>query len=102
MLCKVFHLFQGGHLGVVAGEMDCPKVRVACAGTDVRKVRRRRPTTCESYRGLYAGYPEVKGARCRVVLSLEEDFAPHLVQTLLTFFEGTTAALVSAGSVASG
>jgi purine nucleosidase len=51
-------------------------------------------------RGLYAGYPEVKGARCRVVLSLEEDFAPHLVDTLLGHFEGTTAALAEAGSLA--
>ena len=51
-------------------------------------------------RGLYAGYPEVKGARCRVVLSLEEDFAPHLVDTLLNHFELTTAAVASAGFVA--
>jgi hypothetical protein len=41
-----------------------------------------------------------------VVLSLEEDFAPHLVETLLAFFEvgsskgGTTPALASAGSPA--
>jgi purine nucleosidase len=34
-------------------------------------------------RGLYAGYPTATGARCRVVLTLEEDFAPHLVETLL-------------------
>jgi len=31
-------------------------------------------TVCDM-RGLYAGYPPLKGARCRVVLSLEEDFA---------------------------
>jgi purine nucleosidase len=40
-------------------------------------------TVCDM-RGAYAGYPEVAGAGCRVVLSLEEDFAPHLVETLLT------------------
>ena len=51
-------------------------------------------------RGLYAGFPPVPGARCRVVLSLEEDFAPHLVATLLGHFEGTTAALASARVVA--
>lgn len=58
-------------------------------------------TVCDM-RGLYAGYPPVSGARCRVVLSLEEDFAPHLVETLLGHFERTTAGLASAGSVASG
>jgi purine nucleosidase len=54
-------------------------------------------------RGLYAGFPPVKGARCRVVLSLEEEFAPHLVGTLLDHFAGmetTTAALTPAGSAA--
>ncbi len=38
-------------------------------------------TVCD-LRGRYAGYPEVPGARCRVVLALEEAFAPQLVQTL--------------------
>ena len=28
-------------------------------------------------RGLYVGYPEVRSARCHVVLSLEEEFAPQ-------------------------
>ncbi|WP_200830609.1 hypothetical protein [Arthrobacter sp. SLBN-83] len=56
-------------------------------------------------RGLYAGYPEVKGAWRRVVLSLDEEFAPHLVATLLGHFsvvepvETTTAALAEAGSL---
>jgi purine nucleosidase len=44
-------------------------------------------------------------ARCRVVLSLDEDFAPQLVETLLAFpfgagREDTTAALASARSIA--
>ncbi|WP_396020096.1 hypothetical protein [Arthrobacter sp. ISL-85] len=62
-------------------------------------------TVCDVH-GLYAGYPEVKGARCRVVLSLEEDFAPHLVETLLGHFsvvepvDTTTMALAEAGSLA--
>lgn len=38
-------------------------------------------TVCDM-RGRYAGYPDVPGARCRVVLELEEDFAPGLVETL--------------------
>ncbi|MDQ0117932.1 hypothetical protein J2T22_001105 [Pseudarthrobacter defluvii] len=33
-----------------------------------------------------------------MVLSLEEEFASHLVETLLDHFEGTTAALASAAS----
>ncbi|MDR6507291.1 nucleoside hydrolase [Arthrobacter oryzae] len=56
-------------------------------------------TICD-LRGLYAGYPEMPGARCRVVLSLDGDFAPHLVKTLLAFAsERATAGLAGAGSL---
>ncbi|TQJ40092.1 purine nucleosidase [Arthrobacter sp. SLBN-112] len=78
---------------------------VVRAAVDTSDGLGRGQTVCDM-RGLYAGYPPVKGARCRVVLSLEEDFAPHLVETLLAFFEGagstegTTPALASAGSPA--
>jgi purine nucleosidase len=48
-------------------------------------------TVCD-LRGLYLGYPEQTGARCRVVLALDGDFAPHLVEVLLSFSETTTAA----------
>ena len=72
---------------------------VVRAAVDTSDGPGRGQTVCDM-RGLYAGYPEVKGARCRVVLSLEEDFAPHLVETLLGHFEGTTAALASARVVA--
>ncbi|MBT2519803.1 nucleoside hydrolase [Arthrobacter sp. ISL-28] len=75
---------------------------VVRAAVDTSSGPGRGQTVCDM-RGLYAGYPEVKGARCRVVLSLEEEFAPHLVDALLDFFEdgeGTTAALASAGSAA--
>jgi purine nucleosidase len=48
-------------------------------------------TVCD-LRGRYLDYPDQPGARCRVVLELEGDFAPHLVGTLLTFPESTTAA----------
>lgn len=37
-------------------------------------------TICDM-RGRYAGYPAPAGARCRVVLELAEDFAPHLLRT---------------------
>ena len=40
-------------------------------------------TVCD-LRGRHLGYPEQKGARCRVVLELADDFAPHLVQTVLS------------------
>lgn len=72
---------------------------VVRAAVDTSDGPGRGQTVCD-LRGLYAGYPPVKGARCRVVLALEEDFAPHLVETLLGFFEGTTAGLASAGSAA--
>ncbi len=35
-------------------------------------------TICD-LRGRYAGHPAAAGARCRVVLELAEDFAPHLL-----------------------
>ncbi len=47
-------------------------------------------TVCD-LRGRYAGYPEVPGARCRVVLELAEDFAPQLLRALRR--------LVTAGAV---
>jgi purine nucleosidase len=54
-------------------------------------------TVCDM-RGLYMDYPEQPGARCRLVLSLEDDFAPHLMEALLGYFESTTPALARAGS----
>ncbi|MET3172438.1 UNVERIFIED_ORG: purine nucleosidase [Arthrobacter sp. UYCu721] len=59
-------------------------------------------TVCDM-RGRYMGYPEQSGARCRVVLELDGDFPPHLVEMLLSFsarVESTTPALASAGSAA--
>ncbi|MCA4133980.1 nucleoside hydrolase [Arthrobacter sp. M4] len=38
-------------------------------------------TVCD-LRGIYQGYPAVEGARCRVVLSLAEEFAPHMLEVL--------------------
>ncbi|QCO97333.1 nucleoside hydrolase [Arthrobacter sp. 24S4-2] len=56
-------------------------------------------TVCD-LRGRYMGYPEQPGARCRVVLELDGDFAPHLVETLRSSSESTTAALTSAAALA--
>ncbi|MEN8583145.1 nucleoside hydrolase [Burkholderia sp. RS01] len=69
-----------------------PAVRVA---VDTTFGPGRGQTVCD-LRGLYLDYPEQPGARCRVVLALDGDFAPHLVETLLSFSESTTAALASA------
>ena len=40
-------------------------------------------TVCD-LRDRYLGYPAQEGAHCRVVLEMAEDFAPHLVETVLT------------------
>ena len=41
-------------------------------------------TVCD-LRGLYLDHREQPGARCRVVLELDGDFAPHLVEVLQSF-----------------
>ncbi|MDR6507297.1 hypothetical protein [Arthrobacter oryzae] len=58
-------------------------------------------TDCD-LRGRYMDYPEQPGARCRVVLELDGDFAPHLVEVLLSFIgaESTTAAAAVGAAVA--
>ena len=49
---------------------------------------------------LAVAAPEQSGARCRVVLALDGDFAPHLVEVLLSFDQSTTAALARGAAVA--
>jgi purine nucleosidase len=56
-------------------------------------------TICD-LRGRYMDYPEQPGARCRVVLELDGDFAPHLVEVLQSFSESTTAAAAVGAAVA--
>lgn len=88
--CSAMHdplaaaLAVGGVQAAVA-----PLVRVA---VDTTFGPGRGQTVCD-LRGLYLDYPEQPGARCRVVLSLDGDFAPHLVEVLLSLGESTTAAL---------
>ena len=60
------------------GTALAPVVRVA---VDTTQGPGRGQTICD-LRGRYAGYPPVAGARCRVVLALQDDFAAHLVATL--------------------
>ena len=95
--CSAMHdplaaaLAVGGVKAAVA-----PVVRAAVDTTDGPG---RGQTVCDM-RGRYMGYPEQPGARCRVVLELDGDFAPHLVETLLSFAESTTAALASGAAAA--
>ncbi|GAA3404696.1 nucleoside hydrolase [Pseudarthrobacter polychromogenes] len=95
--CSAMHDPLAAALAV--GAVKASLAPVVRAAVDTSDGPGRGQTICD-LRGLYAGYPPVAGARCRVVLSLEEDFAPHLVGTLLGFFEATTAGLASAGSTA--
>jgi purine nucleosidase len=101
--CSAMHDPLAAALAV--GAVQAAVAPVVRAAVDTSTGPSRGQTVCDM-RGLYAGYPEVRGARCRVVLSLEEDFAPHLVETLLGHFsmvepvETTTTALTTVGSAA--
>jgi len=55
-----------------------PTVRVE---VDTTSGPGRGQTVCDM-RGQYIGYPDQRGARCRVVLSIAEEFPPHLLSTL--------------------
>ncbi|WP_458779314.1 nucleoside hydrolase [Arthrobacter sp. D3-16] len=95
--CSAMHDPLAAALAV--GAVKAAVAPVVRAAVDISDGPGRGQTICD-LRGLYAGYPPVNGARCRVVLSLEEDFVPHLVETLLGLEQRTTAALASAGSAA--
>jgi purine nucleosidase len=82
--CSAMHDPLAAALAV--GAVEPALAPVVRAAVDTSSGPGRGQTVCDM-RGLYAGYPPVAGARCRVVLSLEEDFAPHLVETLLGHFE---------------
>jgi purine nucleosidase len=79
--CSAMHDPLAAALAV--GAVEASVAPVVRAVVDTSSGPSRGQTVCD-LRGLYAGFPAVKGARCRVVLSLEQDFAPHLVETLLT------------------
>ncbi len=79
--CSAMHDPLAAALAV--GAVKAAVAPVVRAAVDTSYGPGRGQTICD-LRGLYTGYPPVAGARCRVVLSLEEDFVPHLVETLLT------------------
>ncbi|WP_457966087.1 nucleoside hydrolase [Arthrobacter sp. D1-29] len=94
--CSAMHDPLAAALAV--GAVMAAVAPVVRAAVDTSDGPGRGQTICD-LRGLYAGYPEVAGARCRVVLSLEEDFVPHLVETLLSSEESTTAVPALTGAV---
>lgn len=95
--CSAMHDPLAAALAV--GGVRAAVAPVVRAAVDTGDGPGRGQTVCDM-RGFYRDYPEQSDARCRVVLSIEEDFAPHLVETLLSFAgtESTTAALARAGS----
>lgn len=77
--CSAMHDPLAAAIAVRGVEMAvAPKVRVA---VDTTNGPSRGQTVCD-LRGQYAGFPDQRGARCRVVLSLGEEFAPHLLGTM--------------------
>ncbi|WP_258805132.1 nucleoside hydrolase [Pseudarthrobacter sp. NS4] len=95
--CSAMHDPLAAALAV--GGVKASVAPVVRAAVDTSDGPGRGQTICDM-RGSYMGYPPVKGARCRVVLSLEQDFAPHLVETLLGFPEGATAGVQQVPAVA--
>jgi purine nucleosidase len=91
--CSAMHDPLAAALAV--GGIKAAVAPVVHAAVDTTDGPGRGQTVCD-LRGFYLGYPEQPGARCRVVLSLEGDFAPHLVETLLSFATAPVAAAVPA------
>jgi purine nucleosidase len=87
--CSAMHDPLAAALAV--GGVKAAVAPVVHAAVDTTGGPGRGQTVCD-LRGLYGGHPEVPGARCRVVLSLDGDFAPHLVEVLLSLTESTTSA----------
>ncbi|MGA8788356.1 MAG: nucleoside hydrolase [Paenarthrobacter sp.] len=77
--CSAMHDPLAAAIAVKGVELTlAPTVRVQVDTTDGPG---RGQTVCD-LRGQYAGFPAQRGARCRVVMEIGEDFAPHLLGTL--------------------
>ncbi|MGP0225275.1 nucleoside hydrolase [Paenarthrobacter sp. NCHU4564] len=77
--CSAMHDPLAAAIAVRGVELAvAPKVRVA---VDTTHGPGRGQTVCD-LRGQYVGFPDQRGARCRVVLSIGEEFAPHLLGTM--------------------
>jgi purine nucleosidase len=86
--CSAMHDPLAAALAV--GAVTAAVAPVVHVDVDTTSGPSRGQTVCD-LRGLYMDYPEQPGARCRVVLSLDGDFAPHLVETLLNFRDVSSA-----------
>lgn len=97
--CSAMHDPLAAALAV--GGVSAAVAPVVTVDVDTTDGPGRGQTVCD-LRGRYMGYPEQPGARCRVVLELDGDFAPHLVEVLQGFadLESTTAAASVSAAVA--
>nr|WP_209068238.1 nucleoside hydrolase [Arthrobacter pigmenti] len=68
---------------IAVGSVALRTAPVVSVDVDTTSGPGRGQTVCD-LRGQYLGYPVQAGAHCRVVLELEEQFAPHLVERLLS------------------
>ncbi|WP_248762149.1 nucleoside hydrolase [Pseudarthrobacter sp. SSS035] len=77
--CSAMHDPLAAAIAVQGVELTvAPTVRVE---VDTTSGPGRGQTVCD-LRGQYLGFPDQRGARCRVVLELGEDFASHLLGTM--------------------
>ena len=97
--CSAMHDPLAAALAV--GGVRAAVAPVVRAAVDTGDGPGRGQTICDM-RGFYRDYPEQSDARCRVVLELDGDFAPHLVEVLLSLdgAESTTAAAAVGAAVA--
>ena len=77
--CSAMHDPLAAALAV--GGVSAAVAPVVTVDVDTTDGPGRGQTICD-LRGRYMDYPEQPGARCRVVLELDGDFAPHLVEVL--------------------
>ncbi|GAB3534056.1 nucleoside hydrolase [Arthrobacter tecti] len=75
---------------IAVGSVALRTAPVVSVDVDTTAGPGRGQTVCD-LRGQYLGYPVQTGAHCRVVLELEEQFAPHLVERLLGLAPGLAA-----------
>lgn len=95
--CSAMHDPLAAALAV--GGVRAAVAPVVRAAVDTGDGPGRGQTICDM-RGYYRDYPQQSDARCRVVLELDGDFAPHLVEVLLSLSESTTAAAAVGAAVA--
>ncbi len=68
---------------IAVGDVRLSEAPVVHIEIDTTQGPGRGQTICE-LRGRFLGHPEQPGARCRVVLSIDDDFTPKLVKAILS------------------